>query len=95
MIKLIALRLWLLKTLLADGGINLFLKISRLLEFLIFRSRLFHCIMADREKYFFKKVLSSFEESNSLHAFSTVFKASYKTLQKFIFAEFYNKKNGC
>ena len=47
------------KALLADGLINLrmpFLKILRLLEFLIFRSRLFHCIMADTKKYFFGKL---------------------------------------
>ena len=56
-INSITLGLWLLKALLADSMINLrilFLKILRQFEFLQFRSRLFHCIMADRMKYFFK-----------------------------------------
>ena len=47
------------KTLSENGLINLeilFLKILRLPEFLIFRSRLFHCIMVDMKKYFFKKL---------------------------------------
>ena len=58
-INLIALGLWLLKTL-ADGLMNLrvlFTKILRLVEFFIFRSRLFHCIMADGKTiYIFLKL---------------------------------------
>ena len=57
--NLIALGLWLLKALLADGLINLrilFLKMLRLPEFIILRSRLFHCVMPDRKKYIFKNL---------------------------------------
>ena len=48
-----------LETRFADGLINLrilFLKQWRMLKLIIFRSRLFHCIMADRKKYFLKKL---------------------------------------
>ena len=51
--------LWQLKRLLADGLINfkiLFLKILKLLEFLMLWSSLFHSIIADGKKAFFKKV---------------------------------------
>ena len=78
--KFYCFRIMTIKTLLADGVINLrilFLKILRLLEFLIFRSRLFHCIMADRKK-FFKKFMSCFEKKNILHTSSKVFRAFYR-----------------
>ena len=58
-INLIPLGLWQLKRLLADGLINfriLFLKILKLLEFLMLWSSLFHSIIVDGKKEFFKKV---------------------------------------
>ena len=58
-INLIPLGLWQLKRLLADGLINfriLFLKILKLLEFLMLWSSLFHSIIVDGKKQFFKKV---------------------------------------
>ena len=58
-INLIPLGLWWLKRLLADGLINfrtLFLKILKLLEFLMLWSSLFHSIIVDRKKEGFKKV---------------------------------------
>ena len=57
-INLIPLGLWQLKRLLADGLINfriLFLKILKLLEFLMLWSNLFHSIIVDRKKEFFSK----------------------------------------
>ena len=57
-INLIPLGLWQLKRLLGDGLINfriLVLKILRLLEFLILWSRLFHSIIVDGKKQFWKK----------------------------------------
>ena len=76
-INSISLWLWLLKTLLAEGVINLrilFLKILRQLEFLKFRSRLFHWIMPDRTKYF----LNIFIERNIFHTSKRIFRASYR-----------------
>ena len=64
-INSISLGLWLLKALLADGAINLrilFLKILRQFEFLKFRLRLFHSIMPDRKKCFFKKLFCFIKE---------------------------------
>ena len=58
-INLIPLELWQLKRLLADGLINfriLFLKILKLLEFLMLWSSLFHSAIVDRKKEFLKKV---------------------------------------
>ena len=57
-INLIPLGLWQLKRLLADGLINfriLFLKILKLLEFLMLWSSLFHSIIVDGKKQFLKK----------------------------------------
>ena len=57
-INLIPLGLWQLKRLLADGLINfriLFLKILKLLEFLMLWSSSFHSILVDEKKEFFKK----------------------------------------
>ena len=57
-INLIPLGLWQLKRLLADGLINfriLFLKILKLLEFLMLWSSLFHSIKVDGKKELFKK----------------------------------------
>ena len=81
-INSISLVLWLLKTLLSDGLLNLrilFLKTFRLLEFLKFRSRLFHCIIPDRKNIFLKRfclVWSCFEERHILRTSSRVFIAS-------------------
>ena len=58
-INLIPLRLWQLKSLLADGLINFrtpFLNILKLLEFLMLWSNLFHSVTADGKKVFLKKV---------------------------------------
>ena len=58
-INLIPLGLWQLKRLLADGLINfriLFLKILKLLEFLMLWSSLFHSIIVDVKEQFFIKV---------------------------------------
>ena len=58
-INLIPLGLWQLKRLLADSLINfriLFLKILKLLEFLMLQSSLFHSIIVHGKKEFFKKV---------------------------------------
>ena len=58
-INLIPLGLWQLKRLLADGLINfriLFLKILKLLAFLMLRSSLFHSIIVDVKEEFFIKV---------------------------------------
>ena len=57
-INLIPLRLWQLKRLLADGLINfriLFLKILKLLEFLMLWSSLFHSAIVDRNRVSEKK----------------------------------------
>ena len=57
-INLIPLGLWQLKRLLADDLINfriLFLKILKLLEFLMLWSSLFHSIIVDGKKQFLKK----------------------------------------
>ena len=50
----------------------------RLLEVLIFRSRLFHCKMADRRTIFLNSFEIFFEERSILHSSSIVFKASFE-----------------
>ena len=58
-INLIPLGLWQLKIQLEDGLINfkiLFLKAEKVLEFLIFKSKLFHSITVDGKKEFIKKL---------------------------------------
>ena len=58
-INLIPLGLWQLKTEFEDGLINfkiLFLKAEKVLEFLIFKSKLFHSMTVDGKKRIYKKL---------------------------------------
>ena len=66
-----------------------FLKILRLFEFFKFRSRLWHCIIPDRTKHFFKKlglVLQNRKFYILLEEHSEFFTGI--NLKRFIFVEF-------
>ena len=70
-INLIPLGLWQLKIEFEDGLINfkiLFLKAEKVLEFLIFKSKLFHSMTVDWKKRIYRKIIFTTEEGNLINS---------------------------